>query len=279
MAIFSATPARVREALRRYIDRCALLPQLFRPGAGISYCNSGYMIAGRMVEVLRGRSWDHEIATRILLPLGLKHAATLPAALVGRDVAARSCKRSSNDFRPIVLPSNYGIPISAAPAGRDGHNVGCRSDYVRARASRAARRSGVFSVSRTVQQCRSAMPRFRCRCATLWDGGLGWFLAKWGRQSLIGHDGGTSGQASFLRIHPASGTIAVLLTNGGAAQDLMATIFDEAVAPLIGANLPPLPQASGNEPADLSRYAAPTAMSPDAPASQPMARALRGSIG
>ena len=64
------------DALRRYVDRCALLPQLHEPGNGFSYCNSGYVIAGRIVEVLRGRSWDHEFSSRILAPL--PKCATLP---------------------------------------------------------------------------------------------------------------------------------------------------------------------------------------------------------
>ncbi len=84
--------------------------------------------------------------------------------------------------------------------------------------------------------------------------GLGWFLADWGGKALFGHDGGTSGQAAFLRIHPKSGTIAALLTNGGSAPDLMQFVFDETLAKVVGAKIPPPPKPSGRTPQDLARY-------------------------
>ena len=59
--------------------------------------------------------------------------------------------------------------------------------------------------------------------------GLGWFLHDWDGRRVLGHDGGTIGQAAFLRVLPDSGAAVCLLTNGGDAkslyQDLYAEIF------------------------------------------------------
>ena len=40
----------------RYVDLLADVEQLFEPGAAYSYCNSGYVVLGRVVEELTGRS-------------------------------------------------------------------------------------------------------------------------------------------------------------------------------------------------------------------------------
>lgn len=47
-------------------------PALFPPGAGWSYSNTNYIVAGMLAERVTGRSLDTEIARRITRPLGLR---------------------------------------------------------------------------------------------------------------------------------------------------------------------------------------------------------------
>src|SRR5215471_3011175 len=42
------------EALARYVENMATLPQLAPAGELFSYCNSGFAVVGRMIEVLTG---------------------------------------------------------------------------------------------------------------------------------------------------------------------------------------------------------------------------------
>ena len=46
-------------------------PPVFPPGTGWQYCNTGYILAGLLVERATGRSLADEIAGRITGPLGL----------------------------------------------------------------------------------------------------------------------------------------------------------------------------------------------------------------
>ncbi|MFE9685035.1 serine hydrolase domain-containing protein [Streptomyces sp. NPDC006285] len=48
----------------------------FAPGTGWEYSNTNYVLAGLVVEAVTGRSWDREVHTRILRPLGLRHTVT-----------------------------------------------------------------------------------------------------------------------------------------------------------------------------------------------------------
>ena len=38
---------------------------MFAPGATYSYCNSGYVLLGRIIEVIDGQSWDESLRARL----------------------------------------------------------------------------------------------------------------------------------------------------------------------------------------------------------------------
>ena len=45
---------------------------LFEPGAHWSYSNTNYILAGMIIKRVTGKSWDDQVAARILRPLGLR---------------------------------------------------------------------------------------------------------------------------------------------------------------------------------------------------------------
>jgi CubicO group peptidase (beta-lactamase class C family) len=60
------------DAVARYVaEVIAGAPLIHPPGERWSYCNAGYTVLGRLVEVLDGRPWDDAIAARIFAPLGM----------------------------------------------------------------------------------------------------------------------------------------------------------------------------------------------------------------
>ncbi|QTR04595.1 serine hydrolase, partial [Saccharothrix algeriensis] len=62
-------------AVRKYVEGLAEAVQYFAPGERFSYCNSGYMVLGRLVEVLRGKSYNRALREHLITPLGLTHVA------------------------------------------------------------------------------------------------------------------------------------------------------------------------------------------------------------
>ncbi|MEV8440507.1 serine hydrolase domain-containing protein [Actinosynnema sp. NPDC051121] len=44
----------------------------FQPGERWSYSNTGYVLAGMIIERVTGNTWQHEVRTRIVEPLGLR---------------------------------------------------------------------------------------------------------------------------------------------------------------------------------------------------------------
>ncbi|MFJ5677671.1 serine hydrolase domain-containing protein [Streptomyces sp. NPDC093097] len=50
-------------------------PPSFTPGTGWQYSNTNYVLAGMLIHTITGRSWEHEVRTRILRPLHLAHTS------------------------------------------------------------------------------------------------------------------------------------------------------------------------------------------------------------
>ena len=63
------------DAIEKYVAAIADLPQLFTPGELFSYNNVGFSVLGRLVEVLRGKTWEQALVDHIVTPLGLTHVA------------------------------------------------------------------------------------------------------------------------------------------------------------------------------------------------------------
>ncbi|MEU4794790.1 serine hydrolase domain-containing protein [Streptomyces sp. NPDC023327] len=58
---------------RELVDLALREPPLFEPGKGWSYSNTGYILAGMIIQKATGHHWSDEVRTRIIEPLGLKH--------------------------------------------------------------------------------------------------------------------------------------------------------------------------------------------------------------
>jgi hypothetical protein len=80
-------------------------------------------------------------------------------------------------------------------------------------------------------------------------------LFDWGGPRIIGHDGGTIGQSSFLRLDPSRRFGVALLTNGGNTQGfsrkVLGEIFERADD---GVTMPPLPEPTPGFAIDPERY-------------------------
>lgn len=59
------------DAVEKFVAAIADAAQVHRPGAMFSYCNSGYVLLGRIVEVLRGKRFDEVLRER--LEIGRAH--------------------------------------------------------------------------------------------------------------------------------------------------------------------------------------------------------------
>jgi CubicO group peptidase (beta-lactamase class C family) len=59
------------DAVARYVDGLRGTGLLFDPGRTFSYCNGGFVLAGRVVEIVRGVPWTDAVRTHLFEPLGM----------------------------------------------------------------------------------------------------------------------------------------------------------------------------------------------------------------
>lgn len=74
------------DALERYVASLIDRVPIWAPGAGWAYANDGYALAGRVIEIVSGRSYEDYMREHVLAPLGLRETgfgrADLPEAAI-----------------------------------------------------------------------------------------------------------------------------------------------------------------------------------------------------
>ena len=129
---------RGEDAIARFVAHLHGIGCVHAPGARFSYCNAGFVVAGRLVEVLRGAPYDTVLRERILRPLGLRATGTLPEQAILHRVAVGHFTGADGSAR--VAPV-WSLQPSNAPAGATPFTTARRAGHVRAGTHRRRRRS------------------------------------------------------------------------------------------------------------------------------------------
>ncbi|GAA1964138.1 serine hydrolase domain-containing protein [Catenulispora subtropica] len=218
-------------------------------GATMSYCNSGFSLLGRVMEVVTGTQWDELMRQRLFRPLGLKQIGTLPEeALLHRAAMGHI------GTPPAPAPA-WGLIRNAGPAGLIHTTPREVLAFVKMHLDGGVAADGTRilaeATTAAMQEPQIDVPD-KWFLATHW--GLGWFLDEWDGTKVFGHDGGTLGQSAFLRVLPEHDLAICLLTNGGDAMALYRAVFNEIAGELAGvqmrAPLEPTPEPLPFDPAD-----------------------------
>ena len=241
------------DCIERYVDACATLGQNHPLGATMSYCNSGYTILGRLIEVLRGATWDDVLRERLLAPLGATTAGTLPEEALLHSAAVGHITPPGKD---ITVAPRWGIFRSAGPAGLIHATARDVLAFARLHLNDGTTPDGAHVLSpqsaQGMREPQVAVPD-TYTLGSHW--GLGWILMNWSGHDIYGHDGNTIGQSAYLRIIPDKGVAVCLLTNGGHAHDLFVDLFNEVLGDLADVQMPQRLEPPTDKPhVDLDAY-------------------------
>jgi CubicO group peptidase (beta-lactamase class C family) len=224
------------DAVLRYVEGLKDHEQMYEPGAMFSYCNAGFSVLGLLVQRIRELpSWEAALREHLIAPLGLTHMATLPEeALMFRTAVGHI--DGGADGGQQVAPV-WQLPRSAAPAGastcarardllafaRVHMNGGLAEDGTRILSE--------YSVA-AMQEQQVAVPGSGNLLGNGW--GLGFTLLDRPGGRVVGHDGGTIGQASRMRFAPGKGVAFAVLTNGGDALPVFEAVEHYVFGSLAG---------------------------------------------
>lgn len=236
-----------------YVRGMSTLGQLHSPGEYMTYCNSGYVVLQRIIEVLRKSSWNQLVLDRICKPLGITRVITQPTEALRFRMAMGHGAPTKGRW---PLAGLAYLPMSMAGAGSVLSMTA--SDlllYARAHMRGPHRKAGKASILsqssfRAMQTPQVSMPPYSRGIYT--DMGLSWFLRPDKRAPAFNHDGGTS-QFAFLHALPKQDIAFALFINSPNATlsaELRQAIFSEI------AGLPPevKPVLPSSTPFDARRY-------------------------
>ncbi|MFC6044297.1 serine hydrolase domain-containing protein [Nocardioides hankookensis] len=243
------------DCVEKYLGVLHEVPQLFPVGERFSYNNAGYCVLGRLVEVLREKTYDACLREHLFAPLGLTHAATNPyEAIMFRAALGHIELEPGGGYQPAPY---WTFARSNAPAGS---MLSMRPrDLLKFAAMHMA--DGKAEDGTQVLAPGTAA-RMHAKQVELPD--LGLMGTSWGlgferfdtpEGAIIGHDGSTIGQNAFLRIVPEAGVAVALLTNGGDIITLYQDLYHHVLDALTDTHLPALPVPPDDPPTiDASRY-------------------------
>lgn len=241
------------DVLERYVASCAVLKQVHPIGEAFSYCNSGFSIMGRVIEVLLGTTWDEAVRVRLLKPLGLEHTVSLPEeALLFRAALGHT---GGPDGKQVPVPV-WGITRSAGPAGLLSSTPSDVLTFIRMHLDGGLAQDGTRVLSEAsvaaMLEPQVEVPDTSGLLGARW--GLGWTLHDWDGRLLFGHDGGTIGQSSVLRVLPDRGLAVSLIGNGGNVLALYMDLFQEVFSELADLSLPAGLEVLPDAHVDMSDY-------------------------
>jgi CubicO group peptidase (beta-lactamase class C family) len=243
------------DCVEKYLGVLHDVPQLFTPGEQFSYNNAGFVVLGRLVEVLREKPYDECLKEFLFGPLGLTHAATGPyEAILFRAAVGHLEPEPDADLVPApmwaLVRSN--VPAGAMLAMRPRDLLSFASMHMNGGAAADGTQVLAPETVAAMQEPQVTLPDLGLM-GTHW--GLGWELFATPDGNVVGHDGNTIGQSAFLRMVPEKGVAVALLTNGGDTFSLYRDIVSHVLAELADVDLPALPHPP-EEPQriDASRY-------------------------
>ncbi|MFT7841788.1 serine hydrolase [Saccharothrix sp. BKS2] len=230
------------DCVARYADRLSEVAQLHPPGATWSYCNSGFVLAGRLVEELTGGTWDAALRDLLITPLGLARTGTLPEeALLHRTAVGHF------DVDGTERLATWALPRSVGPAGLVHSTAADVLALARLHLTGGLAPDGTRLLSAAGAAAMAAHQADRRGAVEPGcSAGLGWFRDEWDGRGSLGHNGAAAGQRAFLRLLPDEGLAVVLLTNGDSSQPLADELFREVFAELADVAVPRGPRPAAD---------------------------------
>ncbi len=178
------------------------------------YFNVGYMLAGEIVKVATGESWDKMVKDSIFTPLGMDNTLALSS-----DIATAKNRTKAHTYnRGKIVEIPYGDIDLVAPAGSISSSIKDMSIWVKTLLNNGALGTATVinpdaintSISPFSIESEGGHP-FNTSYFSLY--GLGWGIVDYEEHRVIAHTGGIHGYVTSVTTVPEEGIGIVILTN------------------------------------------------------------------
>ncbi|MFE0523251.1 serine hydrolase domain-containing protein [Streptomyces sp. NPDC058954] len=212
------------DALARFVASMARLPQLTSPGEVFAYNNAALCVAGRIIEVVTGTTYEAAVRKLVIDPLGLDHSRFSSDEIVGFNVAA---SHDVVDGKAVLEPAFWPQPRSLAPTGGLVSSVRDQLSWARFHLGDGTAPDGRRLLSKqSLEQMRSKPGPGGTLVVELDGMGVTWMLRPTAQGARIVQHGGTwPGQISGFLMVPSRGFALTLLTNSQGGTRLRDELF------------------------------------------------------
>jgi CubicO group peptidase (beta-lactamase class C family) len=169
------------------------------PGAP-TYSNSGYAVAGALIERITAQTYGDRLSAHVFRPCGMRSASLHPR---GDDALAEPAYEALRSGRPSVGT------LPGGPAGGAFMNAGDMARFAQALLSGRLVSDATRDVITSIQAERQPLAPDGIRRG--W--GFGFWVRGEGAERLIGHTGGLPGFSAACRIQGSPGRVVVALAN------------------------------------------------------------------
>ena len=207
------------DALDRFVRALRTQPQLTPVGTVWFYNNSGFAVAGRIIEVITGMSFDAAVRKLVLEPAGLDQTFLLPTEVFSRRFAVG---HMSTESGPQVAHT-WALDRSGGPLGGVFSSVRDQLGYARLHLGDGTGGDGKRVLRRATL---AQMQRPQFVAGNFADHvGLSWMIRDLDGVRTVGHGGNVSNlQLSTFVMAPQRGFAVTVLTNSGSGAALGAEI-------------------------------------------------------
>jgi CubicO group peptidase (beta-lactamase class C family) len=233
------------------------LPQLAAPGEVWSYNNAGFGVAGRVIEVVTGKTIHTALRDLVFAPLDLSRAFTQTGTAMTHRFAM--AHRQNNAGRTEVIRP-FELPVSTVAGG------GAMSLENLVRYAQFHLKSGVAAgqqvlSSTLAQQMRTSVIR---KNATTDEMGLGWHLRRVGGVVTAAQGGTGGGHCLHVQLVPDRDLAFAILTNHSEGFRLVQHVEQKILATYEKLSLTPNQATGGNRGVseDMRLHATPLAKQP-----------------
>jgi len=184
----------------------------FEPGTEWSYSNTGFLVLGKVIEVVSGQDYHDYVRAHIHEPAGMTSTAAYELDYVTPNLAVGYDKTWDADGEMRYRNNLFEHVIRGGPAGGGYSTVGDLERFAEALTD------GRLVGEEYVALLTSPKPE-------LSSDSYGYGFGASEGSEIVGHSGGFSGISSNLDIFTDSGYVAVVMSNyGGASRDVVRKI-------------------------------------------------------
>jgi CubicO group peptidase (beta-lactamase class C family) len=239
------------DALAKYVELMAGLDQVTPLGATVSYNNASLSLAGRVIEKVTGKVFQHAMKELIFEPLGQDHSFfSLSEIMTRRFVVGHSQKPDGS----IKVSRPWALPRGAAPAGGITTNIGDLITWAKFHLNGGRTTAGEQLLSKKLVD-RMQKPTADLGGSILGDHvGISWWLTDIGGLRQVAHGGNTIGQnCTFLMFPERDFALAALTNSAPNGGQLSDELVKWALSSFLGVSKPE-PEAISVADEDLAVY-------------------------